>query len=111
MENQDRQEGPIEPRQLSFLPPLELAATWPKPTTQPGIALKRLLKGERLTQPSYGLACWRLAAYIKELEYLGWPISSANVPCPPGLGTGRRIREYWLPQWVLAVLIEKELAA
>jgi hypothetical protein len=83
-------------QQMSFLPELKFNPKHPNPNTQPAKVLSRLLNGERLTQPSYGLSCWRLAAYIKELDYLGWPIDSADVPCPHGVGTGRPIREYWL---------------
>lgn len=83
-------------QQMSFLPDLNFNPKYPNPNTQPAKVLARLLNGERLTQPSYGLSCWRLAAYIKELDYLGWPIESADVPCPQGFGTGRPIKEYWL---------------
>ena len=84
-------------QQMSFLPELKFNPKYPNPNTQPAKVLARLLNGERLTQPSYGLSCWRLAAYIKELDYFGWPIESADVQCPQGVGTGRPIREYWLP--------------
>lgn len=83
--------------QLSFLPSPEFNPRFPSRDTLPGKTLTRLLAGERLTQPSFGLHCWRLSAYIKALDYLGWPIEACNVPCPAGLGAGRPIREYWLP--------------
>lgn len=92
---------PSDCRQMSFLPPLEFKATWPKEGTQPHAALQRLLAGERLTQPSFGFTCWRLAACIKKLDYLGWPILAMNVPRPAPMGSGKPIREYWLPQSVL----------
>ncbi len=105
MKNPERRRQATESgfKQMSFLPEPDVNPKWPSPGTQAARALTRLLSGERLTQPSYGLYCWRLAAYIKELGYLGWPIESADVPCPPGVGTGRAIREYWLG----AELIEK----
>lgn len=78
-------------------PPIA-AALWPKPETNPGDALARMLTGERLTQPSYGFQGWRLAAYIKELEYLGWAIQRADVPAPPKYKVTRPIRMYWLAQ-------------
>jgi len=111
MENPSRRQAKPGFEQMSFLPPVHLTAAWPNPKTQPGIALARLVRGERLTQPSYGLNCWRLAAYIKELKYLGWPIEAMDVPCPAGVGTGRPIREYWLPQWVLTALSGAQGAA
>ena len=83
-------------KQYSFLPEPELNLIFPTAQTLPGRALARMLKGERLTQPKFGLNCWRLAAYIKELEYLNWPIEKVDVPCPTGFGSGRPIREYWL---------------
>ncbi|MDQ2988536.1 MAG: helix-turn-helix domain-containing protein, partial [Pseudomonadota bacterium] len=85
-----------EHEQLSLLPMPAFAPSWPEPDTLPAEALERMLAGERLTQPRFGLDCWRLSAYIKELEYLGWQIQRMNVPRPPGLRAGRPIREYWL---------------
>ena len=104
MKNPERRQASSGFKQLSFLPEPDFKPVWPNPTTQPGIALARMLKGERLTQPSYGLRCWRLAAYVKELDYLGWPVEAQDVPCPDGCGTGRPIREYWLPQRVIAAV-------
>ncbi len=79
--------------QLSLLPELPFSPKWPEPSTLPGQVLKRLLTGERLTQPSFGLNKWRLSAYIKELDYLGWPIKRMDVQNPHG---SHPIREYWL---------------
>lgn len=83
-------------KQLSFLPKPDFNPKWPNPNTLPGKTLTRLLAGERLTQPSFGLHCWRLSAYIKALRYLDWPIEACDVPCPTGYGAGRPIREYWV---------------
>lgn len=96
MKNPERHQASSGFQQLSFLPEAEFNPKYPNPNTQPAKVLARLLNGERLTQPSFGLSCWRLAAYIKELDYLGWPIESADVTCPQDVGTGRPIREYWL---------------
>lgn len=81
------------PEQLSFLPPPEIFASLPPKGTHHCAAFDRMLTGERLTQPSFGLSRWRLAAYIMELKYLGWPIKRADVSCP---GHNRPIAEYWL---------------
>lgn len=91
-----------EHEQLSLLPVPAFVPSWPEPNTLPGKALVRMLTGERLTQPRFGLHCWRLSAYIKELEYLGWPVERMDVPAPAGCGAGRPIREYWLAPSTIA---------
>ena len=96
------QEDGASGEQLSFLPPLELCPKWPRSGTHPYIVLSRMLTGERLTQPSYGFHGWRLAAYIKELKYLGWLIESADIPPPPTHEGTRPIRQYWLNRTALA---------
>lgn len=78
------------------------APAWPAPETLPGQALARMLSGERLTQISFGFHGWRLAAYVKELDYLGWPVRKSDVHCPAGYGHGRPIAEYWLPPDAIA---------
>ncbi len=97
MKNPDRRQAESGFKQLSFLPEPEFTPQWPNPHTQPAKTLTRLLAGERLTQPSYGLTRWRLAAYCWELRKLGWPIQADNVACTDELAARRPIREYWLP--------------
>lgn len=80
-------------KQLSLLPEPPFCPQWPNPSTHPRQALDRLLTGERLTQPSFGLTTWRLSAYIKELDYCGWPIERGEVANPYG---ERPIAEYYL---------------
>lgn len=109
MKNPSRRQAKPGFEQLSLLPAPEFNPTWPAPTTLPGKALARMLTGERLTQPSFGLACWRLAAYIKELDYMGWPVQARDVPCPKEYGAGRPIREYWLSREVLAAASVQEV--
>lgn len=75
-----------------------LTASYPTSDSQAGIALAQLLKGERLRQSDWLHVGWRLAAAIKELGYLGWPI----VSLPVNVSTRKRpIAEYFLPVWVL----------
>lgn len=74
----------------------KFAPVWPSANTLSGEALDRLLSGERLTQISFGFHGWRLAAYVKELDYMDWPIERLDVPCPPEYGHGKLITEYWL---------------
>jgi hypothetical protein len=78
--------------QMGLFGPLPFFPRRPSPGTLPAIALARMLKGERLTQPSFGLHYWRLAAYIHELRDLGWPVQSMPMPSDHG----RPISEYWL---------------
>jgi hypothetical protein len=84
-------------RQLSLLPEPPFDPKWPNPNTLPGEALTRMLTGERLTQPTFGVHCWRLSAYIGTLKDFGWPVERADVSCPPGYGAGGPIAAYWLP--------------
>lgn len=79
--------------QLSFLPEPEFNPRWPNRATIPAEVLERMLTGERLTQPTFGLTKWRLSAYIKDLDYKGWPIQRADAPNPHGQ---HPIRQYWL---------------
>lgn len=89
-------------KQLSLLPEPPFSPQWPNLSTLPWQALERLLSGEKLTQPSFGLTRWRLSAYVKELAYMGWPIERADVPNPHGQ---HPIRQYWLtPETIFAAL-------
>ena len=87
-------------QQLSFLNQPPFSAKFPNKKTLPSEVLERLLKGERLTQPSFGLTRWRLGSYIKSLDYMGWTIERCDVPNPHG---EHPIREYWLsPETICA---------
>ena len=81
-----------EPVQFELIPPPEFKPTWPASETLAAEANDRLLTGERLTQPAFGVHRWRLAAYIQTLKDLGWPVRSAPVHCP---GRRRAIAQYW----------------
>lgn len=100
----DKRNDTVQPSLPGIEPPA-LAAHHPSPDTHAADTLARLLTGERLTQPSYGFHGWRLAAYIKELDYLGWPIQRQDVPPPRSCQTTRPIREYWLkPDTICAAM-------
>jgi hypothetical protein len=88
--------------QLSFLPEPPFDATWPNPHSLPGTALARMLAGERINQVTFGLHRWRLAAYIKVLRYMGWPVQSGEVAVP-GCGANGRAAEYWLTPEIIMV--------
>jgi hypothetical protein len=97
-----------EPVQFELLPPPAFAPAWPAHDTLPAEALKRLLTGERLTQPAFGTSRWRLAAYIMELKYLGWPVKAAPVHFP---GRSRPIAQYWLDNKAIMAASELRGAA
>ncbi|MFL9954423.1 hypothetical protein PQR21_23670 [Paraburkholderia nemoris] len=83
----------MQPTQFELIPASEFSPVWPATNTMPAEALARLLTGERLTQPTFGTNRWRLAAYIKELKYLGWPVEATQVRYP---GRAHAIAQYWL---------------
>jgi hypothetical protein len=83
-----------------------LTASFPSKDSQAGIALADLLKGEHLRQVNWFHVGWRLAAAIKELGYLGWPVISIPVRVQ---GRKRPISDYSLPHWVLASLSGAEV--
>jgi len=85
-------------KQLSLIPEPPFCPQFPNKSTLPREALDRLLTGEKLTQPSFGLTTWRLSAYIKELDYFGWPIERREVPNPYGKNP---ITEYYLENEVI----------
>jgi len=78
-----------------------LSATYPKPNSRAADTLRDLLAGNRLRQSERLEIGWRLAAEIKELDYLGWPVVSVPVRVE---GRRRPIAEYSLPGWVLREL-------
>ncbi|MEM5427203.1 hypothetical protein [Cupriavidus oxalaticus] len=51
----------------------------------------------RATQRNIFAQTHRLAAYVQELKYLGWPVLSA----PVFPGCKRPIAEYWLAPWAI----------
>ncbi|WP_052321508.1 hypothetical protein [Ralstonia sp. A12] len=83
----------MQPTQFEIGLPFEIEATWPSTNSLPAEVLERLLNGERLTQPKFGTSRWRLAAYIRRLKFLGWPVSATRVHYP---GCKRPIAQYWL---------------
>lgn len=58
------------------LPPLTVAA-WPSPGTRADEALQAFLTGPQ-NQANYSQG-WRLAAYVKELEYDGWAFMRRDI--------------------------------
>jgi hypothetical protein len=103
----NRDENP-KPEQFELLPPPTFNPVWPNHGTLAAEALARLLTGERLTQPAFGTGRWRLAAYIKVLGYLGWPVSSALIHYP---GRTRPIAQYWLTSDTIVKAREMRRAA
>lgn len=81
------------------LPPI-LPAYWPTPGSRADEALQALISGPQ-NQADYHHG-WRLAAYIKELEYDGWSFRKRDILKP---GCRRAIREYTLNRQVPAIAI------
>ena len=75
-----------------------LTASYPNPNSQAGCTLRDLLAGKHLRQSERLTRGWRLAAEVKELKYLGWPVLSLPVHVE---GRNRPIAQYSLPAWVL----------
>jgi hypothetical protein len=87
------------PEQLSFLPPLPFCPTWPNKHTNEDRALMLLLDGRLIDTPDFhdDTGSWRLAAVIRELVKMGWPISSTPTSAPTARNPNRRIAVYELP--------------
>ena len=82
--------------QLSFLPTPRFCPILPPSHSAAAQALDDLLQRD-LTQLDWLESGngWRLAAAVKELDYLGWEPQSIRVKCQ---GWGRKIARYSLPQ-------------
>ena len=85
----------VSGEQLSFLPTPVFCPILPPPHSAASVALDDLMQGS-ITQLDWlqrGMG-WRLAAAVKELDYLGWCPESIRVKCN---GWGRKIALYSLP--------------
>ena len=82
--------------QLSFLPSPPFCPLLPPAHSAAARALDDLLQGD-LTQLDWLQTGngWRLAAAVKELDYLGWEPKSVRVQCS---GWSRKIARYSLPE-------------
>jgi len=90
--------------QLSFLPKPVFSPKWPSHETVAERVLNRLLHRAWLDHQDLieGTSSWRLAAYVKNLKNMGWPIElfprSEPFPnCPE-----RSIAIYAIPPGVIA---------
>ena len=85
----------VSGEQLSFLPTPTFCPILPPANSAAAVALDDLLQGD-LTQIDWLKSGkgWRLAAAVKQLDYLGWMPSSIRVKCK---GWGRPIALYSLP--------------
>ena len=86
----------VSGEQLSLLPAPVFCPILPKHGSAAGTALYDLMARD-LTQPDWLLSGkgWRLAAAVKELDYLGWQPVSIMVQHP---GWRNKIARYSLPQ-------------
>jgi len=99
--------------QLSLLPTPEFSPKWPSHATIAGRVLNELLHGEWLDHQDLieGASSWRLAAYVKSLKYMGWPIESFPKHVPSKHCPSRCISIYALPPAVIAQVQEMRGAA
>ena len=93
----------VQGEQLSFLPTPPFSPIWPSHKTIAGRVLAELLRGEWLNHEDVISGChsWRLAAYIKDLKYKGWPIQAIEIPSPWPTCRTRAIACYGLPPAVI----------
>jgi hypothetical protein len=87
--------------QLSLFEPPPFCPVNPTPATLPAKALAMLLQGGTLISPDFQAVTqsWRLAAHVRELRKLGWPVQAFDVRFPDN--PTRTIAAYFLPAWVL----------
>lgn len=84
---------------LPTIEPPPFAPIWPKANTLHSTALQMFLEGKRLDHPSFNemTGSWRLAAVVKTLKKLGWPIATSRIPAPSANSPQREIALYRLP--------------
>jgi len=91
--------------QLSFLPAPPLAPTWP---TAPLMrrALDAMLTGKTLDHPGFEreTGSWRLAAVIRDLRRLGWPVHATDEAATATDGHRQDIARYFFSSDTLAEL-------
>jgi len=82
-------------KQLTLLPTAELCPIWPSENSRENIALSLLFEGplNQLQWLKLGHG-WRLAAVIKNLDYMGWRPLSKLI----SIGNQRKIASYELPE-------------
>lgn len=87
-------------KQLSLLPTDGLCPIWPAETSRESTALKLLFERplNQLEWLKLGHG-WRLAAVIKNLDYMGWRPFSKLV----SIGSQRNIASYELPEEMLRI--------
>lgn len=92
-------------QQLSFLPPAPLSPV--RPSSRLAVAaLDALLSGQAIDHPHFEVetGSWRLAAVVRELRRLGWPVLSDDVPGILADGRLRYVARYHLSPDTLAQL-------
>jgi hypothetical protein len=90
--------------QLSFLPQLDFNPNMPGKNTKKHQALDLLLRGKEICHRRFDKKTdsYRLAAYIRDLKKMGWPILdywiTQRVSKKPKL---RRYKRYYVPQHLI----------
>ena len=81
-EAQSKPNNTREPEQFELLPHPPFNPIWPNEGTLAAKVNKQLLTGARINQFSFGTQFWRLAAYVRTLKELGWPVRSSPIHHP-----------------------------
>lgn len=92
-------------QQLNFLPPAPLSPI--RPSSGLALAaLDALLSGQAIDHPRFEAetGSWRLAAVVRELRLLGWPVLSDDGPGILADGRLRYVASYHLSPDTLAQL-------
>lgn len=97
--------------QLTLIDPPPFAPTLPTANTMPARLLWVLLSGASIDHPTFedATGSWRLAAHVRELRALGWPVETPALSAPTDEAPERTIARYRLTD--AAILAGRELMA
>lgn len=99
--------------QLTLIEPPPFAPTLPTANTLPDRLLWVLLTGGTVDHPEFedATGSWRLAAHVRELRSLGWPVETLALSAPTVEAPERTIARYRLPADAIAAGRELVAAA
>lgn len=93
----------VSGKQLTFLDQPAFSPTPPKPSTHAARAFQMMWPpGAAITHLDFQKVTrsWRLAAYVKVLRDLGWPIETVEIRAPTKECAWRAVARYSMPEWV-----------